>query len=984
MPNSGGGKTKESVYITVEALGVKQASDQIKSTISPLQQLKIGAKDITAPLADVTTMASNFANILQGSALTGVKMLSEAIKTLGSDKTASWLSKAQNFISQILTDIAHLSEILHDAGDTFRAISGSAGKLAPIFLALKGYTLVSKAAHAGLKPAQDLLAITDKAVSSATEQVKNTKSLTAGYKALAGVFQDIKAKGLSQVAKELTDSKTLAIITKQQGPLATLAANIKKSNTSFPRSMGKEAAADFVNAFAVEASKLTGGTSSKVFKFATDAVKNLGKDLLQPVTDAAHALKQPFVGVIRGLKADFVQQFSDVAPTIAQSFQLDLNKAYNQIVDNEGGTPFADMPENLAEKAKFTLPGPVKEALKKDLKELGTWGLQAADGVYALYRNFTKVLQLEGPVKAVTSTVSLFGKTLVTMPIGQLLTPVKILTKEFLRLSAAILATPVGMLTAGIAALTAGVAYYVKSNEECLKTFEKLNPEIMTSTRNIAKMKDEYNALSMAVDSLWGRDWDNLVGNIKFGFYQTFNDIKTAYKEFMLVLFNGDTWKDRITALGNWIKLYVAEVAGAIWSTMTALAPNKLLKATGLSKVEDFLGKTIYDARTALQKGVQDVEGFNDQLRKAEKYIEESKNKTKETEKPVANIKNNIVAIKDEFADIVNLFADWQIIDGNWWLKSLDDKRKQLVQVHEDQLAALERIEGDPSVKASYRMQLEEDFQKQLQDIELENARETGNQQLIIARQYMDMERQAIDAARQQRLEADKAASDAKWQHELDKYNEQQRIEEEGRQNLQAYLSDVTGTVKGTLTDAFMSMFDMISGDVEDIRGHLFDMFNSMAQNLFRTSLDAIVNSIIKMSMESGASAAQTPIIGPALAIAAVSGTMALGMAIAKRNQKKKPQIQYATGGYISEGLVRGAGGSGDSVEALLQPGERILSKRETEAYDKGRSSSANITVNVTINGQLSSQSQIRDTVRSVLIPEIRSAVKQGYSLGVA
>ena len=139
----------------------------------------------------------------------------------------------------------------------------------------------------------------------------------------------------------------------------------------------------------------------------------------------------------------------------------------------------------------------------------------------------------------------------------------------------------------------------------------------------------------------------------------------------------------------------------------------------------------------------------------------------------------------------------------------------------------------------------------------------------------------------------------------------------------------------------------------------------------------------VSLAFDSADSVAKIPVIGAALATATLAGTLALGMGIAKRNIKDSPEIQYAKGGYVSAGMVRGAYSSGDSVSALLQPGERVLSKEETKRYDEKQNNNQNIVVNVTINGLLNTPSQIDQTVRQSLIPAIRRAVQQGYALGV-
>lgn len=175
---------------------------------------------------------------------------------------------------------------------------------------------------------------------------------------------------------------------------------------------------------------------------------------------------------------------------------------------------------------------------------------------------------------------------------------------------------------------------------------------------------------------------------------------------------------------------------------------------------------------------------------------------------------------------------------------------------------------------------------------------------------------------------------------------------------------------------------DLITGLIEgtgDWRETLYNGFKSMAENMIKVGIE----NIMSLAVQNQAAAAQSqygiPYIGPILAVAA--GAAALATTIALKSKLKKPQIQYANGGYISAGMVKGGAVGADSVPALLQAGERVLSKREAEQYDKGQSGAAVFNINVNISGSLSTPEQLRETVRNKLIPEIQKACRQGYKL---
>ena len=256
----------------------------------------------------------------------------------------------------------------------------------------------------------------------------------------------------------------------------------------------------------------------------------------------------------------------------------------------------------------------------------------------------------------------------------------------------------------------------------------------------------------------------------------------------------------------------------------------------------------------------------------------------------------------------------------------------------------------DAETKNAMRLQLETQEQEAERQLRLQYAQETGDQLTLLEDQY-----------RQDRLAKEKAA--------------QEQLQAEQKATMEALASNLKSV--GNLG------IDMLTGWIEgtgDWRAQLYDALKSFSKNLMTTAIAKIIDQALINQAEAQGSQAGIPIVGPILALAAGATMFATTMAL--KSKLKPAEVQYAQGGYISAGMVRGGSFGRDSVAALLEPGERVLSKKEAAAYDD-RQASQNVVINLNISGQLSTPEQVRDTVRRVLLPEINTALKGGYRLAM-
>lgn len=261
-------------------------------------------------------------------------------------------------------------------------------------------------------------------------------------------------------------------------------------------------------------------------------------------------------------------------------------------------------------------------------------------------------------------------------------------------------------------------------------------------------------------------------------------------------------------------------------------------------------------------------------------------------------------------------------------------------------------LEIDEESKSAYKIQLTEQEEEAIRQVRLQYAQETDDQLTLLEDQYRQ-EKLAKEAAAQEEIKAQQKAT---------------------MEALASNLKSVTGLGVDMLTS-------WIEG-TGDWRAQLYDAMKSFSVNLMKTSLASIIDQALVNQAKAQGSQAAIPFVGPALALVAGAAMFATTMAL--KNKLKPAEVQYAKGGYISAGMVTGGAFGRDSVAALLEPGERVLSKKEAAAYDNaaGRAGQT-VNINLSISGQLSTPEQVRDTVRRVLLPELNAALKGGYRLAV-
>lgn len=317
-----------------------------------------------------------------------------------------------------------------------------------------------------------------------------------------------------------------------------------------------------------------------------------------------------------------------------------------------------------------------------------------------------------------------------------------------------------------------------------------------------------------------------------------------------------------------------------------------------------------------------------------------------------------------EGLDFGNIFGD-QVFDS----ESLSMQSEQALKIKEDfeaksleieqryiaQKQALDQMLGNASDNPEQlrwlkdqQLAVEADYEQRKHDLKIQYAAQTNNQLTIMQDQY--------------------------YQHLKDKEAEFAQIQAEWQNSMKSNL-------EGGLTNAFTSMFEGAIEGQESFREAAFNAFKSMASNVFTTSISTIVKNIVAWATAAGESQAGIPVVGPVLAAAASAAVLAT-MGAMKAKAGKEAQVKYASGGYVSAGLVHGFSSSKkDSVSAMLAPGERVLSKEETKAYDsKMNQQNQNVNIYVNIAGGFD-KNTIQTEVRQYLIPEIKRALKQGYTL---
>lgn len=427
----------------------------------------------------------------------------------------------------------------------------------------------------------------------------------------------------------------------------------------------------------------------------------------------------------------------------------------------------------------------------------------------------------------------------------------------------------------------------------------------------------------------------------------------------------------------NAIKISIAGIGTVI---------SRITKDSELFKDSMDFGKQAEKAIDAYEKmyksfgqGVDDFskkfDGLGEEMEKTFKNTINDQNSKTITQKWADDLQNGLdqagdikIKVKPEIEalDLSNMFQG-QVFDASSMqmmseqaLKIKQDFEQKSLQIEQQFMAQRQALQemmgvaGDDPQKLQWireqQIAIEQNYEQQKHDLKIQYAQQTNDQLTVMQDQYYQYIKQK---------EQELANIQAEWQNSM-------------KQNLQ-----------GGLTDAFTSMFEAGIEGQESLREATYNAFKSMAKNVFNNAISTIIKNMVAWATAAGESQAGIPVVGPILA-AAASGAVLATMGLMKAKAGKEAVIKYASGGYVSAGLVHGYSNTKkDSVSAMLAPGERVLSAKEAKEYDKNITENKNLSqiININISGQLSSPAQITDTVRRVLVPELRSAARAGYAI---
>lgn len=525
-------------------------------------------------------------------------------------------------------------------------------------------------------------------------------------------------------------------------------------------------------------------------------------------------------------------------------------------------------------------------------------------------------------------------------------------------------------LTGGIAAITAGSVLLAKSAWDDQKAFAELNPEIETCSSLLASAKQNVEDVNLAFKATSGKIInDELVPAFK-ALTEAITNSNLEYQKLKNLFLNAEFDAASKTAVNN-LKQSFTDLKGVTALTLSNLKNMFFGEGSeSLQNAADEAAKTsaeIQSTKDAIFKSSQTGQIFEQQLDKVRQKSKAVADETGKTEKSTKNIANTLKEL--DFTPIFN----WQVFDGKTYTTEIYNKIGKLKDEYRSQMSAIDELDGSEDLKNALRLKKEEEYQKQLHDLELDNARQTGDDLLLMQDQYDQIKKQkdqeslvAFNELQAQMASAERARLDemAAKQREID----QQRND---------YVKMFTDNISGTLTSSITSFFDAALEGNADLRASSYDLFMSLAKNIFNMGITKLVTYAIEAMMGQYEANSKYGLAGLAIATGA-SGILA-GILAGMKSKLSPAKIQYQTGGYISNGMVRGAYSSGDSVEALLQPGERVLSKEETKAYDRGMSYGQQVIFNITVNSQLSTQADVDRFTRQTLVPAFRRAAIAGY-----
>lgn len=163
--------------------------------------------------------------------------------------------------------------------------------------------------------------------------------------------------------------------------------------------------------------------------------------------------------------------------------------------------------------------------------------------------------------------------------------------------------------------------------------------------------------------------------------------------------------------------------------------------------------------------------------------------------------------------------------------------------------------------------------------------------------------------------------------------------------------------------------------NAEEGQNRFAEGFKSAGEEATMQTLDWMQKRVTAYAAEAAAGAASSqasiPVIGPALAAAAAAATFAMVKGFVRLGFSK-----MAEGGLVTGG-VQGR----DSVPTLLQPGEFVLTKKQTDSLRQGGGGGfgGSPTVNIELSSSLPpSRAEMKKYVRQNIVPALRELRMQG------
>lgn len=929
---------RENVYINVESLGVPQAVSQLKEILNPLEL--------------ATKRIQDFKKVSTGLSFPGV---SNSFDKIDKD-TEKFIKQQKEFQKQSIDTQKQLAEMLDNIDDRmarskfFSLIKGGAS-LFGSFFSVKNLPAFLTGLASAKSTLDDFMKTLRVDIGGGI--VGGLKGASKEATALAGVLKEKTGESISSVVSEMK---------KFGEQLKTNAVNsikLKKEWDNLPFFLEDKPEQGYFDHFIRrlpqdgknfidQVKAIFNRTKTEIAKGSAEVERNLAVESLKGISD--NQIVQSFAKIVEGS-----EQATDAVVV--------LSKALPMIGSSLG----ANMPV-IAQIFKFLLTGfdPIISTLFKTVKEVGKTLGTLLSNVGNLLKQVPLSFWLKAANQGFAQMIALAGKA----------------TTAFAGLAKKLLLNPFALVAGGIAAAVYGLKEFAESCWDDIKAFDKLHPEITTVIDEMDELKIGTEATSLALSSISGKALNDTFMPIVKEATTTIRNITDSFKQWLALLTSGD-FSNAFKKLGYDWGNFSAKVFGTVTTIGESFENLFGVKNGYFKKASDTWAEVSYNAgktSDAIFKQSEIGKQYDDELKLAEEYL---RNQAKEAEKT----KKNLAGAKNELKEFTNILSNLTIVNNGdsfriWDTKILGDfdTLKENYQQQLEELAKADEYTEEEKDRA--KLAIEEDYLNKSRELQLANARAVGDNEYIVAQELANkrIEIQKEQEAERQRLAEERAAAEqalidqliAKQQEQLEAWVQKQK------EQLEWVNSYVTGPLSDGIADVLASAIE----GTEDLGTKIFDTLYSIAKNIFTDSISNLLNAALLACMNQFESNSKLGL--PGLAIAAGASATIMGiMAGLKAKMQPPKKAKMAVGGYVSNGMVKGAY-SGDSVEALLQPGERVLSKEETKAYDKGyKQQNQVVNINVSINGGFD-KNTITTEVRQYLIPEIKRALGQGYNLNPA